>query len=96
MMIYYRIITAFVALSASVTAATYKGKSVDGVSFECSIKLGREIQPCSVIFDGKIASVKLSKRTVYIRLESEVIEDPKDIVGYFEEEPVSLNVNLTR
>ena len=95
-MMILKLLTALLILSATATAAIYNGKSVDGVSFECSIKLGREIQPCSVIFDGKNASVKLSKGTINIRLDSEVIEDPKVIEGYFEEEPVSLDVNLTR
>ncbi len=94
-MMIYKIITLLIVLSASATAATYNGKSVDGVSFGCSLKLGREIQPCSVIFDGKSASVKLSKKTIYVRLASEVIDDPKDIEGYFGEEAVLLDVNLT-
>lgn len=93
-MMNFRLITAFIVLCASMSAATYKDKSVDGVPFDCSIKLRREIQPCSVMFDGKSAAVKLSEKTVYVRLASEVIDNPKDIEGYLVEERVLLSVNI--
>lgn len=90
----YRVILAIVVFSATLSAAIYKGKSVDGVSYGCSIKQGDKIEPCSVIFAGKIATVKLSNRIVDIRLVSEVIEDPKEIEGYLGNEPIILDVAL--
>ena len=78
-----KLITAIIVLSASVTAATYNGKSVDGVSFGCSIKLKSEIHPCSVVLDGKSASVKLSKRLTFGSLPklSTIRRISKDTLG---------------
>jgi len=90
----YRGITVVIVLSASMLAATYKGKSVDGVSYGCTYKLKGEIQPCSVVFDGKRATLRTPKAIVEVRLLSEIIENPKEISGYLDDEPVTLNVNI--
>jgi len=81
-------------VSANAFAATYKGKSVDGVSYGCTIKMDREIFPCSVEFDGKSATVKFRKDFFYVRLASEIIDNPADIEGYLGEQSIVLDVDL--
>lgn len=93
-MMIYKIITAFIVLSASATAATYKGKTVDGVSYGCTIKQNRVIHSCSVVFDGRRASVKLTNGIFDVRLASEIIDNTKEIEGYIGPEPIVLNVDL--
>ncbi len=75
--------------------ATYKGKSIDGRTYNCMAKTGREIHPCSIVFGGKSGHLKMRGGIYTIRLSSETIDDPKQVPAYLEGEIMVLDIDIS-
>lgn len=66
-------------LALSVSGATYKGKSIDGKKYACTAKGDGVVIGGTVQFDGRTAYLYHNKTVTTLRLDSEAIDDPKDI-----------------
>ena len=73
-----RIILIILSLSFCTFGAIYKGKSIDGKKYAASVKTGKVIVSCDVIFEGKAVYI-YSDVLVTGKLSSEIISDPHDI-----------------
>ena len=58
--------------------ATYKGKNIDGKKYAASVKPGKVIVSCDVVFDGKAVYIYSDVLTTG-KLWGEVISDQHDI-----------------
>jgi len=73
-----RIVTIILFLVIATFGATYKGKSIDGKKYAASVKTGKMILSCDVMFDGKAVYIYTGK-VLSGKLWNEVISDPYDI-----------------
>jgi hypothetical protein len=76
-----KILILILSFSLSTSAASYKGKNVDGKKLDAVVKSTDFISDARVIFDGRYVEIYLGMRIIRAKMAGEVIDNPHDIVA---------------